>query len=571
MISEAVTHKSWRRFARRGGIALALATAVVAGTVVSVPIARAALSQPPAAVCANGAGLQPVLGCPPPAYVGDDNSEGECGGASGQPAFIDNSTTDPFHRLVRVKLDAGGYFPAPTKGTNVNVLLPRDYASSARRYPVLYMFAGGSTNQDSWLSATDLLAFTNQYVGDQAAIVVLVASSDSGIDLDWRNGRWLWESVEVKRLIPYIDAHFRTIADRAHRAVAGDSAGGFTAMHLAARHPDMFIAAASFSGFLDFTLDSPATEAAFFPIEREEDLCGGGQPGDAGLAGDPVMSDIWWHNLNPTDLASNLRGLTLFITSGNGVPCGSGDVTPQFNPYPWDTLTYPMSREFSAALTRAGIPHIADFYGCGTHLWSYWQPELHRFWSMLLAAFGRKPPASFDYRTADSPQHSVGLVDNSAYGWTFAPDPARAPEFLDARTVSKRGLTLVGSGQTTVTTAPLFAAGESVRVSGAGGPAKVAIANTAGQITFSVDLGPPHTAQEYTPQALAAGEDRPGHFTTRTVTFTPAGSALGRGIERVASRCARLRDHRSYTRTRRSTGATTGSCRHHQRIGRRQH
>jgi hypothetical protein len=39
---------------------------------------------------------------------------------------------------------------------------------------------------------------------------------------------------------------------------------------------------------------------------------------------------------------------------------------------------------------------------------------------------------------------------------------------------------------------------------------------------LTVDLGPPHETQQYTPAAIVL-ESQPGYFTTRRVTFTPLG------------------------------------------------
>jgi S-formylglutathione hydrolase FrmB len=454
--------------------------------------------------------------------VGDNNTEGECSGAGA--VFVDNGSTDPYRRVVSGRLDAAGDVPSPTRGTHFNVLLPRSYDSSARRYPVLYLFAGLAGNQNSWLAQTDLVHFTDSFVGDQAVIVVNIADSDFGTDADWRNGRWLWESLIVERLIPYIDSHFRTLADRSHRAIAGDSGGGWTTMHIAARHPDLFAAAGSFSGFLDLALTapSPVGESAILPVFELTDGCGGGNPPfDAGVFGDPLTSDVWWHDASPIDLAGNLHGLSLYVASGNGVPCTAGDVASQLGPPPVEPLIDRMSQEFSAALTNAGVKHTTDFYGCGLHTWPYFERDLKKFWPIMLAAFGGGPPASFDYRTADSAQHSVGLRANSVYGWTFTPDPARAAEFLDAHNVSSHGLVLTGSGRTSVRTAALFTPGDHLLIRGAGGPPMVVIANGAGQITFIVDLGAPHTLQQYT-AAERVAEASPSYFHTQTITFTRA-------------------------------------------------
>jgi S-formylglutathione hydrolase FrmB len=373
-------------------------------------------------------------------------------------------------------------------------------------------------------------------VGDQAAIVVTVAGQADDFDLDWRNGRWLWESVDIGRLIPYVDTHFRTIPDRAHRAIAGDSDGGWTAMHDAARHPDLFIVAGSFSGLVGLTLDSPLTETALFSEERYDDLCGGGQTTDGGLVGDPVTNDVWWHNADPLALAGNLGGLSLYLAAGKGTPCRSGDLVDQLDVAPVEPLSDQMSHAFDTALTRAGVKHTTDFYGCGLHTWRYFVRDLKLFWPIMLGAFGHPPPVSFDYRTADSAQHTVGLRANSVYGWTFTPDAARAPEFLDVHNASRHGVTLTGSGLTSVTTAPLFDPGQTVGITGAGGSPATVQADNTGRLSLKVDLGAPHTLQQYTLAERLAEHD-PNYFHTRTISFiTGSTTSLSRRFSHPSSR-----------------------------------
>lgn len=393
-------------------------------------------------------------------------------------------------------------------GTAVKVLLPSDYATSSLRYPALYLLHGAQGNEDSWLNYSDILAFTRAFVGRRAALVVMAATDElTGEDVDWRNDKRLYESLIVDQLIPYVDAHFRTLADRGHRAVAGYSGGGFSSTHLAVRHPDLFVTAASFSGLVDLTFHSPATEDAFYGATLADSNCQGGQPGDESIFGDPVTEDIWWHNANPADLASNLRGMFVYSASGNGVPCNGQDVASLIYPITaGEPAAYQEAQSFDSALARSRVSHLTDLYGCGIHWWPYWQRDLHVYWPIMLSAFGTPPPLSFDYRSAD-PVIRV-------WDWSFSADPRRAPEFLDITDASSQGLTLTGSGRETVTTASYFPPGSTISTQGATG--SDARADSQGRITFTADLGPPHSEQQYTPaQAL-----NPQPFITRTVRFT---------------------------------------------------
>ena len=60
--------------------------------------------------------------------------------------------------------------------------------------------------------------------------------------------RGRYESYLVEDVVPYVDSLYRTRADPSHRGIAGFSMGGYGAVFLAARHPDLFSAAVSHSG-----------------------------------------------------------------------------------------------------------------------------------------------------------------------------------------------------------------------------------------------------------------------------------------------------------------------------------
>ena len=57
-----------------------------------------------------------------------------------------------------------------------------------------------------------------------------------------------FESVLIDDLIPYIDAHFRTLADQPHRAMAGLSMGGMQTHTIGFAHLDRFSQLGLFSG-----------------------------------------------------------------------------------------------------------------------------------------------------------------------------------------------------------------------------------------------------------------------------------------------------------------------------------
>ena len=172
---------------------------------------------------------------------------------------------------------------APTK---VRVLVPAGYRSRpARRYPVLYLLHGAGADQTTW---------TNEGQGEAEAltaglplIVVMPAAGRGGFYTDWFNngagGKPRWESWHIKRLIPYVDDHYRTRATRGKRAIAGLSMGGFGTFTYASRHPDLFTAALSLSGAVDTGIPPGVGPGIIDSISASD----GGPPGSLGARGKP--------------------------------------------------------------------------------------------------------------------------------------------------------------------------------------------------------------------------------------------------------------------------------------------
>ena len=130
------------------------------------------------------------------------------------------------------------------------VITPANYQSDTAHLPVLYLLHGYNGNYRDWVSkAPDLL----KTIDENGFIVVC---PDGGF------GSWYFDSpvdtgmkyeTNVALEIPaYIDAHYRTIASRSARAISGLSMGGHGALYLAIKHRDIFGAAGSMSGGVDF-------------------------------------------------------------------------------------------------------------------------------------------------------------------------------------------------------------------------------------------------------------------------------------------------------------------------------
>ena len=157
----------------------------------------------------------------------------------------------------------------------IAVYLPASYDRSSFRFPVAYYLHGGGGNERTWIDrvALDSLADSLHREGLPEAILVM-PDGDTGYWIDWEEPDGFWhrcmadprrallqeasatycvshgryESYLVRDVVPFVDSAYRTRADHLHRGIAGLSMGGYGALFLAARHPDMFSAAVSHSG-----------------------------------------------------------------------------------------------------------------------------------------------------------------------------------------------------------------------------------------------------------------------------------------------------------------------------------
>jgi diacylglycerol O-acyltransferase / trehalose O-mycolyltransferase len=255
--------------------------------------------------------------------------------------------------------------PALGADARVRLLTPVGWSKDGRRWPVLYLLHGCCDTYVSWTRSTDV----ERLPALREVLVVMPEGGEVGFYSDWRDGP-AWETFHVDELRRLLE---RDYAAGSRRAIAGLSMGGLGAIGYAARHPDMFRAAASFSGTLH-PLGSPQAYLSLFAAHTDD-------PG--AIWGDPDAHRETWEAHDPTVLAGRLRGTPLFVSSGDGRP-GPYD-PPGADRDAIERSVLAESRAFAAELRRLDIPVVTDFYGRGTHDWPYWERELRRALPLLLA------------------------------------------------------------------------------------------------------------------------------------------------------------------------------------------
>jgi putative tributyrin esterase len=141
--------------------------------------------------------------------------------------------------------------PAVGRTMKYNILLPQNYESSTKRYPVLYLLHGLTQNYTVW----GLQNGTPFYAGLYDDLIVVMPDGGNSWYVNWAvsdaGQKNNWEDHIIKDVIGHVDWNYRTIARREGRAIAGLSMGGYGALTLGLRNPELFISIGSTSGALE--------------------------------------------------------------------------------------------------------------------------------------------------------------------------------------------------------------------------------------------------------------------------------------------------------------------------------
>ncbi|MFC4309949.1 esterase [Steroidobacter flavus] len=156
------------------------------------------------------------------------------------------------------------------------VYTPAEYDKNSKaRYPVLYLQHGAGENETGWTrQGRAQFILDNLIAAGKARPMIVVMergyATPATPDIRQENVQAAFsafEKIVVDDLIPTIDASYRTLADRDHRAMAGLSMGGMQTFFIASHHLDKFAYLANLSGpiirnadlshFSEISMDGP--------------------------------------------------------------------------------------------------------------------------------------------------------------------------------------------------------------------------------------------------------------------------------------------------------------------------
>ena len=258
------------------------------------------------------------------------------------------------------------------KMTSCMVILPENAGPGP--FPVWYLLHGLSDNHTAWTRRTSL----ERYLGNLPLIVVMPDGGRGFYTDSATEPAGAFETFILRDLVGFVDRTFQTRAEREGRVISGLSMGGFGAIKLASKHPEMFCAAASHSGALWRPSDLDNYRGSELQRVFGDDPAGG-------------SDDIF-------TLAARLAGKK---TPALRIDCGTEDY-----------LLAP-NRVFHAHLEKLGIAHEYEEFP-GGHDWAYWDRRVQE----AIAFFGRKLGLAASHGMISMPdsgrERFVGRKENMA-------------------------------------------------------------------------------------------------------------------------------------------------------------
>lgn len=151
------------------------------------------------------------------------------------------------------------WYPSPTLGMErrrMTVYTPAGYEDSKDSYPVLYLLHGAGGDENAWSELGRAVQILDNLIaqGKAKPMIVVMPNGNGAQEAvpgeypnsmykpSFMNSKTMEGSFEkaFPDIMNFVESHYRTVNDKAHRAIAGLSMGGFHSLYISANYPDKF-------------------------------------------------------------------------------------------------------------------------------------------------------------------------------------------------------------------------------------------------------------------------------------------------------------------------------------------
>ncbi|WP_293768934.1 alpha/beta hydrolase family protein [uncultured Corynebacterium sp.] len=282
--------------------------------------------------------------------------------ATGEPRVVNIEPQEGHWFIISI------YSPSMDRVIRNNVLL----APGDAPRPTLYLLQGseGGENNDDWPHSTNY----REFFADKQVNVISPLGGAGSLFLDWGRddpvlGANAWSTYISEELPQVMESQFHS-DDR--RALAGMSMAGSAVLNIAAQNPGRYRAVASLSGYP--ALSSPLGRVIGYSMA----LAHFGQLRNAlGFPDDPR-----WTDNDPSANVEGLRGIRVFISSGDSVPA-SLEVMREYTAWEGVVAELParaLNDKFYERAVAAGVDITYSRDAHGLHYWPYFEQSLYKAW-----------------------------------------------------------------------------------------------------------------------------------------------------------------------------------------------
>lgn len=146
--------------------------------------------------------------------------------------------------------------PGLEMNRRLTVYTPPGYESSGERYPVLYLLHGAGGDEEAWPTKGRAAQILDNLIASGKAIPMIVVMPNGNVIQDAAPGEGAEGFYKPRFMVPgtmdgtfeesfmdivrFVEKNYRVKTDKAHRAVAGLSMGGFHSLHISRYYPGTF-------------------------------------------------------------------------------------------------------------------------------------------------------------------------------------------------------------------------------------------------------------------------------------------------------------------------------------------
>lgn len=283
---------------------------------------------------------------------------------------------------------------------NYSIYLPADYTTSGRKYGTVYLLNGYGDDETKWMKDGRVDAIINELEknGSIEPMIYIMPQGNNSYYVNRFNGTSDYMRMFTTELVPLIDSLYRTKKDKSQRAVVGYSMGGYGALILPSKNPEIFSVSVPLS--MSFRTDEQYISESQNSFDTQWSPIFGGK----GSSGNARLTDYFKQNSPFHFLA--VDNVNVYKSVHYFIDCGDDE----------ESLSK-TNNMMHALMQSKNIPHEYRMRN-GAHDWDYWSFGIKGALPFIQSCFaGTAYPQEADFQISEA--ISGTLVQQTMSGTTL--------------------------------------------------------------------------------------------------------------------------------------------------------